>query len=352
MISKFSLLTDTKLVSLEQHKSKNGALFVAQSSQHVPFKIERSFIITASEARTKRGNHAHRISNQFMICVAGEIEIKISDGKTEDIYLMKDIQKGLFVPAGIWSEQTYKTESAVLLVLSDSLYDESDYIRNYDEFLSYKSQDIHKIKNEMIRLNLGCGGRPLRDYVNIDMDTLEQIKERYPNQEFDDDLIVAQYDLFNLPYQSNSVDEIRSEGLIEHLSFINEPKFFNEVVRALKPNGKLFLSTVDFERTAKQWLDAKDDWKDFYRDDEDAILNKHWFGTYTYEPINRWGYLTATLFGSQNGKGQFHTNCYSEAKLRAICKKMNLHVDSIESFQWKGDRDHMLGLTATKKEPS
>ena len=199
-----------------------------------------------------------------------------------------------------------------------------------------------------IRLNLGCGGRPLRNYINVDMDTLEQIRARYPNQAFEEDLIVVQYDIFNLPYTDNSVDEIRAEGLIEHLPFIDEPRFFNEVVRILKPGGLLYLSTVDFEMAVKQWLEAEDDWKDFYRNDQEAILHQHWFGTYTYEPTNRWGYLTATLFGSQNGVGQFHTNCYSEAKLRAICKKMNLHVVSIERFQWKGNRDHMLGLTATK----
>jgi predicted SAM-dependent methyltransferase len=202
--------------------------------------------------------------------------------------------------------------------------------------------------NQPIRLNLGCGGRPLRNYINVDMDTLEQIRARYPNQTFEDDLIVVQHDIFNLPYADGSVDEIRSEGLIEHLPFIDEPRFFNEVVRILKPGGVLYLSTVDFVMACRQWLEAEDDWKDFYRNDSEAILSQHWFGTYTYEPKNRWGYLTATFYGSQNGEGQFHTNNYSEAKLRAICKKINLHVESIDHFQWKGDRDHMLGLTARK----
>lgn len=203
-------------------------------------------------------------------------------------------------------------------------------------------------KNQPIRLNLGCGGRPLHGYINVDMDTLEQIRLRYPNQEYSDDIIVVQYDIFNLPYGENSVDEIRSEGLIEHLPFIDEPRFFYEVARVLKPEGILYLSTVDFERVARQWLAAADDWRDFYRNDEESILNQHWFGTYTYEPNNRWGYLTATIYGSQNGSGQFHTNCYSEAKLRAIFKKVNLDVVSVDHFQWKGDRDYMIGITAKK----
>ena len=194
-----------------------------------------------------------------------------------------------------------------------------------------------------VRLNIGCGGR-----INIDMDTLEQIRTRYPNQTFSDDLIVVQYDIFNLPYEDGSIDEVRSEGLIEHLSFKDEPRFFYEVVRVLKPGGILYLSTVDFEMAAKQWLEADDDWKDFYRDDDEAILKQHWFGTYTYEPKNRWGYLTATFYGSQNGLGQFHTNCYSDAKLRAVCKKIGLDVVTIDHFQWKGNRDYMLGLTASK----
>lgn len=199
-----------------------------------------------------------------------------------------------------------------------------------------------------IRLNLGCGGRPLPGYINIDRDSLDQIRARYPNRTYDDNLAVVKYDIFNLPFADNSVDEIRAESLIEHLPFIDEPRFFREVVRVLRPGGSLFLATVDFERAVRQWLAAADDWKDFYRNDEEAIRREHWFGTYSYKADSRWGYLTATIYGSQTGAGQFHMNCYTEAKLRAICRRMNLRVESIERYQWQGDRDHMLALSATK----
>jgi len=287
--------------------------------------------------------------NQFMVCINGAVEIIISDGESEKKYMLSDMSEGLLVPPGYWCEQNYKNKDAILLVFCDKHYNESDYIRDYKLFKNFKEKKGEILGDGKIRLNLGCGGRPLPNYINVDMDSLDQIRERYPNQKFDDNLIVVQYDILSLPYSDDSVDEIRSEGLIEHLPFIDEPKFFKEIIRVLKPGGLLYLSTVDFELSTKQWLDAKDDWKDFYRDDNEAILRQHWFGTYTYEPINRWGYLTATLYGSQNGSGQFHTNCYSEKKLEAICKRMKLEIKSIEHFQWKGNRDHMLGLTAIKK---
>ena len=197
-------------------------------------------------------------------------------------------------------------------------------------------------------LNLGCAGRPLKGYINIDQDNLETIKERYPNQEIDENLEIKQYDIFNLPFENSSVDEIRADGLIEHLSFKEENFFFHEIMRVLKKGGKIQLSTVDFDQTIKQWISAEDNWLDFHRDDDEAIKKNFWFGTYTYKPLNKWGYLTATLFGSQNGKGQYHKNCYTEKKLLAICNKLNFKVLKLEKFRWKKDRDHMLNLIAEK----
>ena len=98
------------------------------------------------------------------------------------------------------------------------------------------------------------------------------------------------------------------------------------------------LSTVDFEKNVKQWLNAKDDWIDFHRDDEAAIRECYWFGTYTYKPKNRWGYLTATFYGSQNGKGQYHKNSYTKKKLRAICNKLDFKVVELKNFRWKKNR--------------
>ncbi len=340
------LITDVNLIELPKDIAENGKLIIMEGGGHVPFVIERVFTVQAS-AGDIRGQHAHINCSQFMVASNGAVEIHCDDGESVKVFVLDRSEIGLLVPPGIWCQQTYLTQDAILTVLCDQHYSASDYIRDYDEFLLYKERQHAQFKKP-IRLNLGCGGRPLANYTNVDMDTVDQIKQRYPDQHYATDLEVVKFDIFNLPYEDSSVQEVRADGLIENLSFIDEPRFFNEILRILEPGGTLYLSTVDFEKTARQWLEAVDDWKDFYRNDSDAIESEHWFGTNTYKPINRWGYLTTNLYGSQNGERQYHKNCYTEDKLRAICRKLGLQVESIEHFQWKGDREFMLGLSAIK----
>jgi SAM-dependent methyltransferase len=207
-----------------------------------------------------------------------------------------------------------------------------------------KSQEPKKI-----RLNLGCGGRPLADYINVDMDSLDDLRKRYPAQTFSDDLILKNYDIFNLPFKDGEVDEIRTDSLIEHLAFDEEPKFFYEVKRVLRPGGLFQFSTPDFEATVQDWLAAKDEWKSFYRNDPEAIAQNHWFGQYSYSRANRWGYLSAMIFGSQNGPGQFHRNCYTVPKIKAILNHLGFDSPEITQDRWKGDRDLMINIRVRKK---
>lgn len=200
-----------------------------------------------------------------------------------------------------------------------------------------------------VKLNLGCAAQPIKGYINIDLDTVETMKERYPEADIDNGTKIYQYDIFNLPYESSSVDEVRCDSLIEHLSFVEEKSFFEETTRVLKKGGKVTFSTPDFEDTVKRWLKAEDNWKDFYRNDTDAIKNQHWFGQYSYTMNQRWGYLTASIFGSQNGDGQFHKNCYTEGKIIAILNFMGYEGIEVERYLWKDNRELMLRTTALKK---
>jgi SAM-dependent methyltransferase len=199
-----------------------------------------------------------------------------------------------------------------------------------------------------IRLNLGCGGRPLPGYINVDLDTLEKLRERYPLQDFPEGLKIYTFDIFNLPFRDSSVEEVRADSLLEHLSFAEEPKLLYEVRRVLRPGGLFNFSVPDFEKLFQLWLGAKDDWKDFYRNDPEAIATNHWFGQYSCAMDTRWGYLMASIFGNQNGPGQFHKNCYSVGKVRAILRRLGFEELEISHFLWRGDRDPMIHVRAAK----
>lgn len=203
--------------------------------------------------------------------------------------------------------------------------------------------------NDELKLNLGCASRPLPGYMNIDLDTLDEMKVRYPNIEFSDDLEIFQYDIFNLPYEDGVVDEVRCDSMLEHLSFLEEKKFFYEMLRVLRSGGRLIFSVPDFEEAVRLWLEAEDDWRDFYRNDDEAIEQQHWFGQYSYSTKSRWGYLTASLFGPQNSEGQFHKNCYTENKIRKMLEHIGFEVVEISFFNWKGDRDRMIKVHANKR---
>ena len=146
------------------------------------------------------------------------------------------------------------------------------------------------MKKDIIKLNLGCASRLLPDYINVDIDSLDEIKKRYPNLEIEDSCEFLQSDILNLPFDDNSVDEVRADAILEHLSFLEESQFFKEASRVLKPNGVLNFSVPDFEDTVRKWIDAEDDWRDFYRNDDEAIKQNHWFGHYSYsaEPDRDW----------------------------------------------------------------
>ena len=199
-----------------------------------------------------------------------------------------------------------------------------------------------------IKINIGCGSRPLPGYINVDLDTIEDMKTRYPSQVFPKGVKIYQFDIFHLPFRDGTIDEVRADSLLEHLSFLEEPKLLYEVKRVLRVGGLFVFSVPDFERLFKMWLDAKDEWKDFFRNDPEAIASNHWFGQYSYSFESRWGYLTASIFGSQNGEGQTHKNCYSIAKVKAILRRMDFKEIELSSFRWKGERDPMILVKAEK----
>jgi dTDP-4-dehydrorhamnose 3,5-epimerase-like enzyme len=130
-------LGDIREIPLSQHLTGEGLLTIAQAHEHVPFTVERCFIVKPSRKDTLRGGHSHRTLSQFLVCIGGEIDLAVDDSRSSRVYRLKELSHGVLVPPDIWCTQMYRTSDAVLLVLCDQPFSEADYIRDYDEFVRY-----------------------------------------------------------------------------------------------------------------------------------------------------------------------------------------------------------------------
>lgn len=128
------------LIKLPHHIEDNGDLVVMEGLINVPFSIARVFVVRAPEEAI-RGQHAHRACAQFLTCPRGVVEVKCDDGTQTAIFMLDHPNFGLLVPAGIWSQQTYKGHGSALTVLCDRPYEAADYIREYADYLAYRRAD-------------------------------------------------------------------------------------------------------------------------------------------------------------------------------------------------------------------
>jgi dTDP-4-dehydrorhamnose 3,5-epimerase-like enzyme len=124
-----------RIIKLPQIVDLRGCLTFGEYSKHLPFNPKRYFIIYNVPSVEVRGEHAHREQHQFLVCIKGSCSVVLDDGKNRDEVSLNQANIGLYIPSMIWNIQYKYTSDAVLLVLASDVYQEEDYIRDYDEYL-------------------------------------------------------------------------------------------------------------------------------------------------------------------------------------------------------------------------
>ena len=112
-----------------------GKLVVIEGAQTIPFEIKRVFYIYNSDPSVIRGQHANQESEFVLINVAGRSKVRLTDGKEDLVVELNKPMMGVYIPKMIWKDMYDFSKNAVLLVLASTHYDETEYIREYDEFL-------------------------------------------------------------------------------------------------------------------------------------------------------------------------------------------------------------------------
>ena len=126
-----------KTIKFPPHGDDRGQLIALEENKEIPFQIKRVYYIFDTKEGVRRGFHAHKSLQQILVCVHGSCKIHLDNG-TETVEVVLDSpDEGLYISSNMWREMYDFSPDAVLLVLASEHYNESDYIRNYDEFLKY-----------------------------------------------------------------------------------------------------------------------------------------------------------------------------------------------------------------------
>ncbi|MBO5478800.1 MAG: WxcM-like domain-containing protein [Clostridia bacterium] len=125
----------------QPHGDERGQLVALEEFKDIPFKIKRVYYMYDTLPNVTRGYHAHKNLKQILICIHGSCKIKLDNGKEKKIVPLEKPYEGLYVDNNMWREMYDFSNDAVLMVLASELYDENDYIRDYDEFLKFVQQN-------------------------------------------------------------------------------------------------------------------------------------------------------------------------------------------------------------------
>ncbi len=125
-----------EIIDIPKIKDTRGNLAIIEKDV-LPFKIKRVYYLYDVPSDAYRGGHAHRNLQQFIIPLSGSFEVVLDNGNTKETVMLNKPDKGLLIPTGVWRELQNFSAGSVCLVLASDEFDESDYIRDYSEFLNY-----------------------------------------------------------------------------------------------------------------------------------------------------------------------------------------------------------------------
>ena len=121
------------------HNIAGNITAINNSGGLLPFEIKRVYYLYDIPGGESRGGHAHKKLEQLIIAAGGSFDITVDDGKARRTVHLSRPYTGLYLPSGIWREMHNFSSGAICLVLASAPYTESDYIRDYDEFLNAKT---------------------------------------------------------------------------------------------------------------------------------------------------------------------------------------------------------------------
>ncbi len=130
-------IDECRIINLPKINDPRGNLTFIENEKHIPFQIKRVYYLYDVPGGESRGGHAHKNLRQFLIAASGSFDVIVYDGKENKRFHLNRSYYGLYVPPLIWREIDNFSSGSVCLTLASELYDENEYLRDYDSFIKY-----------------------------------------------------------------------------------------------------------------------------------------------------------------------------------------------------------------------
>ena len=125
---------EIKIIQLPKFLDARGNLSFIEQLKHIPFKIERTYWIYDVPGGEARGGHAYKENIEFIIAISGSFDVIIDNGSVCEKFSLNRSYYGLLVPKGLWREITNFSTNSLAMIVSSTMFDEQDYVRDYQEY--------------------------------------------------------------------------------------------------------------------------------------------------------------------------------------------------------------------------
>lgn len=129
---------NSKLIKIPKIEDTRGNLSVIENDL-IPFEIKRVYYLYDVPAGAERGGHAHKEQKEFLVALSGSFDVILNDGQSEKVIALNKPYEGLLINEGIWRELKNFSSGSVCLVIASEVFEEVDYIRDFNEFLASKN---------------------------------------------------------------------------------------------------------------------------------------------------------------------------------------------------------------------
>ena len=127
-----------RIIELPRINDPRGNLTFIEGNNHIPFRIKRSYWIYDVPGGEIRGGHSYRTLHEVIFAVSGSFDVVVDYGRQKKVYSLNRSYYGLYVPNMVWRDLENFSTNSLCLILASDVYDETDYIRNYDDFAALK----------------------------------------------------------------------------------------------------------------------------------------------------------------------------------------------------------------------